>query len=72
VSDVVLLLALAGVVALVGIGAGILVAGPLDRFVSREDEELDDAERARADPAAEVATDRPGSSEAPVENEEDT
>lgn len=70
-SDVVLLLLLAAVVALIGIGAGILVARPLDRFVGREDEGSDDADGIPADPAGEVEVDGPGAIEAPVEREED-
>jgi len=47
-SDVVTLLVLAIVLALVGIGAGILVGRPLDRFVNRDD----DADTVDADGAS--------------------
>lgn len=45
-SDVVVLLVLAVVFAAVGIGAGILIGRPLDRFVSRDDDaDAEDADR---------------------------
>ena len=70
-SDVVVLLALAAVVALVGIGAGILDAGPLDRFVNREEEGSDDPDGIPAQAAERPGGDRLGELEPSVENEED-
>ncbi len=70
-SDVVVLLALAAVVALLGIGAGILVARPLDRFVSREDDGSGDPDETAADAAVGPGGGRLGAIEASVQREED-